>query len=131
MRVLEGDYFMSADNVALSQTVERIESCFNVTDNSKVMKYPPLSISPFPLPLFLSPPHSLLSPSPSLILSLPPPSLSLAISPDPNHPWLAVALQPGKMSRPEGFKLVYCYNLDTKKLHHIFDAGKYQLLSSL
>lgn len=49
---------------------------------------------------------------------------SLCMSPDPNLQWLAVAIQPGKISRPEGFKLVYCYDLKTKKLHHIFDAGK-------
>lgn len=50
--------------------------------------------------------------------------ISLSVSPNINSPWLAVGLQPGPMLKPEGFKLVYCYNLETRKLHHIFEAGK-------
>lgn len=50
-------------------------------------------------------------------------TFSLSVSPDPNSSWLAVGLQPGQMLKPDGFKLVYCYDWITRKLHHIFDAG--------
>ena len=45
------------------------------------------------------------------------------MSPDPNNPWLAVGLQPGQMLKPDGIKLVYVYDWNSRKLHHIFDAG--------
>ena len=50
---------------------------------------------------------------------------SISVSPTPNSPWIAVGLQPGKLFRPKNNKLVYCLNSDTKKVNHIFDAGRW------
>ena len=61
----------------------------------------------------------------SLVLSsLPSSLLSLSMSQSPDHPWVAVGLQPGTLFTPQGNKSVHLYNWKEKKLYQIFDAGE-------
>ena len=90
---------------------------------------PPLpTLSPPPTFTHFSPPPStplypsLLSIHTSTCHPLRPP-LSVSVSPNPDSPWLAVSLQPGKIFQPKGNKLVCLYKWDSRELHHIFDAG--------
>ena len=47
------------------------------------------------------------------------------MSSNPEAPWVAVGLQPGDMLKPKGFKLVYCYSWNSRKLEQIFDSGEW------
>ena len=58
-------------------------------------------------------------------------TFSLAVSSNPECPWIAVGFQPGEMLKPKGFKLVYCYNWNTRSIEQIFDAGKGEVKSQL
>ena len=50
-------------------------------------------------------------------------SHSLSVSRSPEHPWIAVGLQPGSLFQPQGNKNVHLYNWQNGKVHQIFDAG--------